>query len=372
MEMLFASSPRSLSTRRREAGSSSRLNFLDSRLRGNDQLSLGQRFSEGNQGRRTVLATVAVLAFAAALPGASLAADTYPSRPVTIVVPFGAGTSTDVFARLIAAHLAGAFNSPVVIDNKPGAGGMIGSVAVARAQPNGYTLLMATNTTHSVVKSLFKSVAYDPERDFAPIARVARMVSMFVVNPDLPVNTAAEFVAYAKNNPGKIRYGYGNSSGLIAGEMLKQATGIDLMAVAYRSNPQALTDVVNGTLEAMVVDLANGVPQAKTRKIRPIGILGPRRSGQLPDVPTLSETVAPGFEVMAWSGILAPAGTPRDILLRLSDELKKFAARADIRERLLVTGVELDYTGLDEFPAFLKSEQARWTEMARIANIKPE
>ncbi len=302
----------------------------------------------------------------------SIAADPYPTRPITIVVPFGAGTSTDVFARLIAAHLARAFDSPVVVDNKPGAGGMIGSAAVARAQPNGYTLIMATNTTHSVVKSLFKNVAYDPERDFAPVARVARMVSMFVVNPDLPVKTAAEFVAYAKNNPGKIRYGYGNSSGLIAGEMLKHATAINLMAIAYRSNPQALTDVVNGTLEAMVVDIANGLPQVKTGKIRPIGILGAKRIHQLPDLPTLGETVAPGFNVQAWSGILAPAGTPREILVRLSDELKKFTARADVREKLMVTGVELDYTGLDEFPAFLKSEQARWTEMAKTSGIKPE
>lgn len=317
-------------------------------------------------------AGVAAIACSSVFATASIAADAYPSRPITIVVPFGAGTSTDVFARLIAAHLARAFDSPVVIDNKPGAGGMIGSAAVARAQPNGYTLIMATNTTHSVVKSLFKSVSYDPERDFAPVARVARMVSMFVVNPDLPVNTAAEFVAYAKSNPGKIRYGYGNSSGLIAGEMLKQAVGINLMAIAYRSNPQALTDVVNGTLEAMVVDLANGVPQVKTRKIRPIGILGSKRSSLLPDLPTLSESVAPGFNVQAWSGILAPAGTPREILVRLSDELKKFTARADVKERLSVTGVELDYAGLEEFPAFLKSEETRWTAMAKTSGIKPE
>jgi tripartite-type tricarboxylate transporter receptor subunit TctC len=329
----------------------------------------------GNQGKRAALATVATaaaLACAAAFPKTSLAADAYPSRPITIVVPFAAGASTDVFARLIAAHLASAFGSPVVIDNKPGAGGMIGSLAVARAQPNGYAVLLATNTTHSVVKSLFKNVAYDPERDFAPVARVARMVSMLVVNIELPVNTPAEFVAYAKNNPGKIRYGYGNSTGLIAGEMLKQATGINLMAVAYRSNPPALTDVLNGTLEAMIVDFATGLPQVTARKIRPIGFLGTMRSGFLPEVPTLGETVAPGFNVSAWAGILAPAGTPRDILVRLSDELKKFTARSDMKERLLRGGMNLDYAGLDEFPAFMKAESARWTEMASAAGIKPE
>lgn len=318
-----------------------------------------------------------VLAFAAAAMAAlvaapAAAADRYPARTVTMVVPFAAGTSTDAFARLIAEHLARAFGSPVIVDNKAGAGGMIGAVAVARAQPNGYTLLVATNTTHSVVKSLFKSVPYDPVRDFTPVARVARMSQMLAVNSRVPVNTAAEFVAYARSNPGKIRYGYGASSGQIAGETLKNALGIDIVAVAYRSNPPALTDLISGNIEAMIVDLANGVPQVKSGKIRAIGMLAAKRSSMLPDVPTLSETVVPGLQVVGWTGILAPAGTSRDIVQRLSDELKIFAARSDVRDRLQVTGVEIDYEGPEEFPAFLKTEEARWTEMARAAGIKPE
>lgn len=326
----------------------------------------------GNHRLLAIFVTAVAIAGASAFTRPALAADAYPSRPITMVLPFGAGTVTDMTIRLIAEHLARAFGSPVVVENKAGAGGMIGSGFVARAQPNGYTLLLTTNTTHSIVKSLFKSVPYDPERDFTPVARVASVASMLVVNPTLPVNTPAEMVAYAKSNPGKIRYGYGNSSGLIGGETLKRAARIDLMAVAYKSNPQALTDLLSGNIEAMIVDLQNGVPQVRAQKIRPIAMLASKRSSLLPEVPTLNETVVPGFNVAAWAGIFAPAGTPREIVVRLSDEIAKFAARPDVKEKLLKGGVELDYAGPDEFSAFLKVELSRWTEMAKGAGIKPE
>lgn len=325
-----------------------------------------------NPGLIAFLAAIATMAYAAVLPSPSLAADTYPSRHITMVLPFPAGTVTDMTLRLIADHLGRAFGAPVVVDNKGGAGGMIGATTVARAQPNGYTLLFTTNTTHSVVKSLFKSVPYDPEKDFAPVARVVKLASMLVVNPALPINTPAEFVAYAKRNPGKIRYGYGNSSGLIGGEMLKQAARIDIMPVAYKGNPQALTDLISGNIEAMVIDLNNGAPQVKAGKIRPVGMLPSTRSNVLPDVPTLNETVAPGFDVSAWGGIFAPAGTPLEIVKRLSDEIARFAARPDIKERLLQSGVELDYAATAEFSAFLKVEEVHWTDMAKAAGIKPQ
>ncbi|MBI2318856.1 MAG: hypothetical protein HYU75_18160 [Betaproteobacteria bacterium] len=169
-----------------------------------------------------------------------------------------------------------------------------------------------------------------------------------------------------------MRYGYGNSSGLIGGEMLKQAARIDIMPVAYKGNPQALTDLISGSIEAMVIDLNNGIPQLKTGKIRAIGMLPGKRSGVLPELPTLAETVAPGFDVWAWGGIFAPAGTPREIVKRLSEEIAKFAGRADIKDRLLGVGVELDYAGPEEFSAFLKTEAVRWTDMARAAGIKPQ
>lgn len=322
----------------------------------------------------TLLLTVAVFALSTVFATPSTAADSYPSRPITLVVPFGVGSGTDVLARLIASHLTRAFGPPVVVDNKPGAGGMIGSAAVARAQPNGYTLLMAGNTTHSVVKSLWKSVPYDTVRDFVAVARVAMFVAnALAVHPNFPVNTPEEFVAYAKSNPGKIRYGYGNSGGQIGGAMIKHAADIDLTAVAYRSSPQALTDLMSGQIEAIVVDLATALPHIKAGKVRPLAMLVFKRSSLLPDVRTLGETViAKDVDVSGWSGVMAPAGTPPDILTRLSNELRKFTARGDIKESLLISGIQLDYLGSEEFLAFQKSEEARWTEMAKVAGIKPE
>ncbi|MBI2960179.1 MAG: tripartite tricarboxylate transporter substrate binding protein [Betaproteobacteria bacterium] len=325
------------------------------------------------RGMLAFVATVAAIGYASVFATPSIAADSYPSRPITIVVPFGPGSGTDVVARLIAAHLGNAFGSPVVVDNKPGAGGMIGSAAVARAQPNGYTLVMGGNTTHSVVTALWKSVPYDPVRDFAPVARVVTFISMLVVNPDLPVKTAAEFVAYAKKNPGKIRYGYGNSSGRIGGEMIRQRAGIDLIAVAYKSNPQTVTDIMSGNIEAGVIDQGTALPHIKAGKVRPIAVLAPRRSSALPDVPTLGETaVREGVDITAWSSVMAPAGTPVDIRKRLSDELRKFTERGDMKSKLIVNGAELSHIGLEEFPAFQKAEEARWTGMAKAAGIKPE
>lgn len=327
----------------------------------------------GRSNRLAFFVTVAAIGYATVFATPSIAQDNYPSRPITIVVPFGAGSGTDVIARLIAAHLAHAFGSPVVVDNKPGAGGMIGSAAVARAQPNGYTLLMGGNTTHSVVKSLWKSVPYDPVRDFAPVARVVTFISMLVVNPDLPVNTAAEFVAYAKSHPGKVRYGYGNSSGQIGGEMLRQRAGIDLIAVRYKSNPQTVTDIISGNIEAGVIDQGTALPQIRARKVRAIAILAPKRSSALPDVPTLGETaVREGVDITAWSSVMAPAGTPPDIRKRLSEELRKFTERADLKEKLLASGAELSHIGVEEFPAYQESEETRWMGMAKAAGIKPE
>lgn len=316
--------------------------------------------------RHTIFATVCLFYAAAGFAAG------YPNQAITIVVPFGAGTSTDVFARQIASHLSIAFKVPTVIDNKPGAGGMIGSTAVARARANGYTLLMATNTTHSVVRNLFQQVPYDPESDFSPVARVARMTSLFVVGSSLSIKSGYDLVSYARSNPGKIRYGYGNSSGLIAGEMLKQIANLDISPVAYKTNPQALNDVLNGSIEAMIIDLANGLPQIKTGRIIPIGILSGKRVKQLPDVPTLNESIAPGLEVTAWSGLLGPAGIPKDIIRILSDEIKRFCSREDVREKLLATGVELDFLGGEEFQMFLRKEQTRWNEMANLAKIRPE
>ena len=209
-----------------------------------------------------------------------------------------------------------------VIENKAGAGGLIAAQTVARAKPDGYTLLLTTNSTHSAI-GLFKSVPYDPIKDFTPIARLGNFPSFVAVRDDFPVKTMAEFVAYAKANPGKLSYGAGNSTGQIVGETLKKRTGIDVVRVAYRSNPTAMTDLLAGHIQLMVPDMTTGMPQVKAGKIRPLAVLTKERQPLLPDVPTLHETVMPEFETLAWAGLFGPAGMPADAVNVLADAIKK-------------------------------------------------
>ena len=299
-------------------------------------------------------------------------AQSYPTEPVTIILPFGAGSVTDLVTRLLAEHLRNQFNQQFIVVNKPGAGGTIGSSFVAKSLPNGYTLLFTTNTTHSVVKSLYKNVPYNPNTDFSPVARVAGIQSMLVINSNLPIKNISEFVEFSKNNPNKIRYSFGNSSGQIAGETLNKRLGIEMIAVPYRSNPQAIVEIIGGNIEGGVIDLATGIPHIKSGKLRPLAILTNRRSSLLPDVPTINENVAPGFDLMAWFGVFAPAGTSPQIINTLSIEIQKFLLREDVKVKLNLNGVETFYAGPKEFSQFLINEEVRWTQMATAAGIAPE
>jgi tripartite-type tricarboxylate transporter receptor subunit TctC len=311
---------------------------------------------------------------AAVLAGSAIgaAAATYPTHTVTIVVPFGPGTVTDTVARLIAEHLRQTLGATFIVENKGGASGMIGATYVARANPDGYTLLFSTNTTQSAIKSLFKQVPYDPLKDFAPIARIVNLPSLVVVNNSLPVKTIQDFVAYAKKNPGKLQYGYGNVSGQIAGEMLKRRTGIDMTAVPYRGNPLGLTDLMAGNIAAMVVDTGTGIPQVAAGTIRPLAMITPARSALLPDLPTLNETVTPGFDLVAWGGLFAPAGTPPEIVTALANACETLAKSAAFKEKLKKMGVEVQWTGPQALPEFLTAEAARWSNMVKEAGIKPQ
>src|SRR5262245_29428327 len=262
--------------------------------------------------------TAVVVLVAAA---ASASAETYPVRPVTIVTPFAAGSQTDAAARLLGQSLQDALGQSFVIENKAGAGGVLAANAVARASPDGYTLLLTTNSTHSAVV-LFKSVPYDPIKDFAPVARLGNFPSFVAVTVALPVTSMAEFVAHAKANPGKLSYGTGNSTGIIVGETLKKRTGIDVVRVSYRSNPPAMADLVAGHIQMMIPDLSNGLPQVRAQKIRPLAALTKERDPTLPDVPTLDETVMPGFETLSWAGMFAPAGTPPEAVAVIAGEMR--------------------------------------------------
>jgi tripartite-type tricarboxylate transporter receptor subunit TctC len=299
-------------------------------------------------------------------------ADTYPSRPVTILTPFGAGRATDAAARLIGQLLQEALGQTFVIENKPGAGGLIAASTVARAQPDGYTLLLTTNSTHSAAASLFKNVPYDPITDFAPIARVGSFPAFFAANPNAPFVSMEELVAYAKANPGKLVYGHGNSTGQIVGETLKHRLRLDIVRVAYRSTPAAVTDLIAGHIPLMVADLSTGLPQVREKRMRPLAMLTKRRNSALPDVPTLDETVLPGFDLLAWLGLFAPAKTPAPVIDRLANEIHKILSTPELRKRFADAGTEVFWSGTAEFDDFVKTELVKWTSVIKEAGIEPE
>jgi tripartite-type tricarboxylate transporter receptor subunit TctC len=242
---------------------------------------------------------------------------------------------------------------------------------VARAKPDGYTLLLTTNSTHSAI-ALFKSVPYDPIKDFTAVARLGNFPSFVAVNVNLPVNSMAELVANAKANPGKLSYGVGNSTGQVVGETLKKRTGVDIVRVSYRSNPAAMADLVAGHVQVMIPDMNTGLPQVNAQKIRPLAVLTKVRNPLLPNVPTLDETVMPGFESLAWAGVFAPANTPPEVVKTVADAIGKILANPEMRERFTGPGIQVVYTGPHEFAEFVKSELVKWTAQIKEAGIEPE
>ena len=299
-------------------------------------------------------------------------AEDYPSRPVTIITPFAAGSATDTAARLIGKYLQDALGQPFVVENRDGAGGMIAAEAVARATPDGYTILLTSNSTHSAAPGLFKTVPYDPIKDFTPIARVGSFPSFIAVTPDLPVKTIQDLVAYAKANPGKINAGYGNSTGRITTEIFKRRLNLDITPVAYRSNPTAVTDLMAGHVQMGVPDFSTGLPMLKAEKIRPLAVLTKERDATLPDVPTLNETVLPGYDLLAWTGIFGPAGMPQKAVDTLAKPIQATLAQPEVRDRFRDAGVEITFLGPAGFSDYVKTELVKWTTLIKAAGIEPE
>jgi tripartite-type tricarboxylate transporter receptor subunit TctC len=302
----------------------------------------------------------------------SAVAQSYPSRPVTILTPFAAGSVTDAAARLIAQTLQESLGQSFIVENRAGAGGLLAAGAVARAKNDGYTLLLTTNSTHSVVYGLFKTVPYDPIKDFTPIARIGSFPSFFAVTPDKPYQSMQELVAYAKANPGKLSYGVGNSTAQIVGEALKKRTGIDVVRVPYKSNPAVMTDLLGGQIPIMVPDFNTGLPQLKAGKVKALAVLTRERNPALPDVPTLNETVMPGYHILAWAGMFGPAGMPEDVVRTLANAVEKALEKPEVRARFANSGTDLYWSGPKEFDAFVKSELVSWTAMIKEAGIEPE
>jgi tripartite-type tricarboxylate transporter receptor subunit TctC len=314
----------------------------------------------------------ALVALGLSLAAVSASAQPYPAKPITIVVPFAAGSGTDSITRIIGQQLSIALNQSVVIENKVGASGVLAATYVARAAPDGYTLLMATNSTHSANPHLFKSLSYDPVKDFAPVARAGSYVFMLVVNKDIPAKTLPELVAYAKTNPGKLTFASGNTTGIVAGETLKSKAGIDVLHVPYKSTPPAINDVLGGRVSMMFIDLAPGLEHVRVGNFRALAVTTKQRSALLPDLPSLHEAGIPGYDVTSWAGLFAPAGTPKEIVARLNEEVAKIIANPEARARIAVTGFDA-FTGPPETLAtFVQSELANWGRLIKDAGIEPQ
>jgi tripartite-type tricarboxylate transporter receptor subunit TctC len=312
---------------------------------------------------------MAVVAAALAMATSAAAQDKWPSRRVTIVVPFGAGTVTDAMGRLIADQLQTAFGQPFVVENRAGAGGMLGAGAVAKAEPDGYTLLMGGNTTHSAVAALFKSVPYDPLKDFTPVARIGKYPSVLATNPAQPFKTIQQFVAFAKANPGKLSCGHGNSTGHITCETVKVRLGIDINRVAYKSNPPALQDLITNNIQLMVPDFLTGVPQVQAGKIVPLAAVMRNRSPLMPEVPTFHETVIKDFEVAPWTGLFGPANLPPGLVKQLSDATERILADKDVAHKIGLMGTELFFMPAGPFAKFVQDDIPVWHAHAKVAGI---
>ncbi len=296
----------------------------------------------------------------------------YPDRPVTLVVPYSAGSQTDSVARLIAQALQEKLGQPFLVENKAGSSGIVAALTVARAAPDGYTLMVTTNTTHAAAPGLFKNVPYDPVKDFTAIAQIGIFRSVIAVNTASPLRSMADLVAYAKANPGKLEYGQGNGTTQVVFETMKKRTGIDVVRVPYRSNPAATLDLVAGHIAVAAPDYPNGLPQIKAGRIRALAVMTKDRSRILPDVPTLDETVMPGFDIEAWAGMFGPAHLPAEVVDTLGRELEQILARPEVKQRFLDSGSEVKWKGPVAFADFVKTEVVKWTALAKEANIQPE
>lgn len=318
----------------------------------------------------------AALLAAIALPAGGipqlLAQDSYPSRPVELVVPFAAGSATDTLARVLGEKMSASLGQPFVVDNRPGASGFLGAQKVARAEPDGHTVLVATNTTHAANQNLFRKLPYDPVADFEPVTALGTITLALVVHPSVPASSAKELIDHAKANPGELTFGSGSSSSRVAGEMLKTLAGIDMVHVPYKSNPQAITDLLGGQIDVVFADVATTLPQATAGKVKALGVSSARRSPLAPDLPTMAEVGVSGYELTAWFAAFVPAGTPKPVVDRLNAAFKAALADPKVTQSLLNAGIEPTSSTPEELEAFAAAETGKWARIVKAAGIEPE
>ena len=312
------------------------------------------------------------LAAALAFSATATLAQAYPDKPVTLVVPFAAGSGTDSVARAVASGLAARLKQPVIVDNKPGASAQVAAQYVAKAKPDGYTLFMTTNTSHSANPALYKSLKYDPIKDFTPVARVGELPFALAVNPAVPAKTLAELLDYARANPGKLSYATPNSTSLVAMESFKHIAKIDVLGVPYKSSPQAMTDLVGGQVQIYVADLGSGMGMLKTDKVRALGVTTAQPTPMLPGVPPIGQTVK-GFDLTSWNGIFGPAGLPQPMVQRLNTELQAVLADKDLQDKLAQIGFQVWPSKTpEEFTQYVAGQLTHWRTLIQQAGIQPE
>lgn len=297
------------------------------------------------------------------------AEDKFPSKPITIIVPFSAGGTTDILARIVGVKLGETTGQTVIIDNRPGAGGNIGSSMVSKAKPDGYTLLMGTVGTHAINQTLYPKLNFDPIKDFAPLTRVANLPNLLVVHPSVPVKTVQDLISYAKANPGKLNFGSsGNGSSIhLSGELFKNMTGVDMQHVPYKGSAPAVTDLLGGQISMMFDNMPSAIQHVKSGKLRPIAVTTAKRSPALPNVPTIAEAGVKGYEATSWFGLLAPAGTPPAVVNRLNADLVKILAMPDVKKQMAEQGADAYSETPAAFAGFIKSETAKWAKVVKAS-----
>ena len=330
-----------------------------------------QNMSNGRRASlRWALALAACLVVAAT--GEHAAAQTFPAKSVRLVVPFPPGGPLDAVGRAIADKLTQAWGQPVVVDNKPGAGGNIGADLVAKSAADGYTVVMGALSTHAVNPNLYPTMPYDAVKDFAPITLVAVTPNVLVVNPSLPVHSVKELIAYAKANPGKLSFGSGSngSAGHLAGELFKVDTGVDMVHVPYKGGAPAMQALLAGDTQLMFDNLANAMPQVKAGKLRALAVTTSQRSKLVPELPTMAEAGVPGFDISTWFGLLAPAGTPPAVIAKWNADVTKILESSEMRERLTAQGAEAAPMSPQQFGAFISSELAKYARIVKASGAK--
>ena len=317
---------------------------------------------------------VLIIAALASAATSSAKAQSYPAKPIKIIVALAPGGLADMLARAAAQHLGGAGKQSVVVENRTGAGGVIGADAGAKSAPDGYTLYLGLHSTNAILPHLNSRLPYDPAKDFAPVIHIATFPNVLVVNAAVPARSVRELVAYAKQNPGKLSYAsQGNgSSGHMAGEQFKQVAGVDLIHVPYRGAAPAVQDLIGGQVQMMFDTVTLQMPQLSAGTVRALAITSPQRIAAIPDVPTMSEAGFPDVQGGAWFGLFAPAGTPHEAIDWLNRETRKAFAASEVRDRLLGQGALLPLGSPEEFAAFVAAERERWGEVIRRAGIRME